>query len=100
VGVGEVGFQPDRRAISGDCRLQLPLSPQRIAEVEVGQVEVGPEPDRRAARGDRLIQLTLGDQGVTQVVVAMEQKTGARAGPPGETNALTWSPLWLPWSLR
>ena len=58
-GPGEVGLEPDRRAVFGDRLRKLPLGLQGDAEVVVGLGEVGLEPDRRAVGGDRLIQLAL-----------------------------------------
>ena len=46
MGLGEVGLEPDRRAVFGDGLVAASPGPQGGAEVVVGLGEVGLEPDR------------------------------------------------------
>ncbi len=57
MGIGEVGLEPDRRAVFGDGLVELPLVLQGVAEVGVGHGVVGLEPDRLAVLGDGLVEL-------------------------------------------
>ena len=71
MGVGVVGLEPDRLAVLGDGLVQLPLTSQGGAEVEVGRAVVGPQPDRLAVLGDGLVQLPLAHQGDAEVGVGV-----------------------------
>ncbi len=96
MGLGEVGLEPDRLAELGDRLLQLPLLPQGVAEVVVGERVVGLEPDRRAEFGDRVIQLPLGFQGVAEATWACASSGSSRIAARNSAIASSC----FPWSAR
>ncbi len=71
--------QADCLAVGGDGRIELPLVPQRNAEVVVGLGYVGSQGDRLAINVDRLVELPCVLQGKAEVA-----KSFGVVGPDGD----------------
>ena len=96
MGHGEVGLEPDRRAVFGVGLGQLPLVAQGDAEVVVGLGVVGLEPDRLAVFGDGLGQLPLGARAMPRLMWAAAKSGWSRIASRYSATASAS----FPWAVR